>query len=114
MLDAARQGDVNAYLASFSGAPETELRRAISDSTPGSFAMYLRNTNSALKGVAVTAPETLGSNHVKVRVEYVYQDRNEAQIMRLEKLGSGWKIVDAGSSDRVRTPLQYGSLVEDQ
>lgn len=114
MLDAARQGNVEAYLVSFAGAQEARLRQSISDSTPAHFAKYLQEMNSAVKGVAVTAPETTAPNQVRVRVEYVYQDRNEAQVMQMEKRGAAWKIVDVSSSDRIRTIVPYGTPVEDQ
>src|SRR5277367_724885 len=114
MLDAARQGKVDAYLASFGGAQEARLRQSIAESSAASFSKYLAGMNSAVKGVAVTTPEALAPNQVKVRVEYVYQDRSETQIMRLEKRGAGWKIVDVSSSDRIQIVVPYGTPVEDQ
>lgn len=114
MLDAARAGNVQAYLASFSGAQEARLRQSISDSSPVRFGTYLQEMNSAVKGVAVTAPETVGPNQVRVRVEYVYQDRSEAQTMLVEKSGRAWKIVDVSAAERVRVIVPYGTPVEDQ
>jgi hypothetical protein len=47
-----------------------------------------------------------------VRVEYVYQDRNEAQTMYLEKASSGWKITRVDGAERVKTLVPYGTPVQ--
>ena len=85
MLDAARVGDVKTYLAAYTGQMETALKQSIAETTESGFAKYLKNQNAAIKGIAISEPQTLTDREVKVRVEYVYQDRNEAQMMFLEK-----------------------------
>jgi hypothetical protein len=112
MLDAARDGDVNKYLAAYTGSMETALRQSIAESSDAAFRKYLQDTNAALKGVAVMAPEAAGDREVKIRVEYVYQDRNEAQSMTLEKTASGWKIARVDSAERVKTLVPYGTPVQ--
>jgi hypothetical protein len=113
MLDAARDGDVKKYLAAYTGSMETALRQSIAESSDTAFRKYLQDSNSALKGVAVMAPEAVaGDREVKVRVEYVYQDRNEAQTMNLEKTASGWKIARVDSAERVKTLVPYGTPVQ--
>ena len=92
MLDAARSGDVNAYLACHTGQMEAELRRSLAESTPERFARYLKDRNAPIKGVAVSEPEPQPDGQMKVRVEYVYPDRTEAQSIYLLKTPSGWKI----------------------
>src|SRR5260370_10641897 len=57
MLDAARKGDVQKYLASYSGTMQTSLRQSIAESSNTAFSQYLQDTNAALKGVAGLAPE---------------------------------------------------------
>jgi hypothetical protein len=110
MLDAARAGDVKKYLASYTGEMEQSLERARSESAD--FAKYLRDSNAALKGIAVTEPETLSDREVKARVEYVYQDRNEVQYFYLQKLRDGWKISRVDSAERVKTLVPYGTPVK--
>ena len=110
MLDAARQGDVNAYLACYSGQIRTTLEASVRESTSEAFAKYLRDSNAAVKGVALNEPEKLGDREVKVRVEYVYQDRNEAQTIYLEK-GADWKITRVDGAERVKTLVPYGTPV---
>lgn len=111
MLDAARKGDIRKYLGAYGGPMETSLRQSIAESSDSAFRQYLQETNGALKGVAVMAPETLSDREVKVRVEYVYQDRNEAQTMYLEKTASGWKITRVEAAQRVKTLVPYGTPV---
>ena len=109
MLDAAREGNVNKYLASYSGQMETSLRQAITESPD--FGKYLKDSNAAIKGVAIMEPEQVNDREVKARVEYVFQDRNEVQSMFLDKTSSGWKIVRVDSAERVKTLVPYGTPV---
>ena len=111
MLNAARAGDVKAYLASYSGPMESALRQSLAETTEPGFAKYLRDSNAAIKGIVVSDPQITGLE-AKVRVEYVYQDRNEAQIMYLEKTLDGWKISRANSDEPVKAPIPYGTPVK--
>ena len=111
MLDSARKGDVQKYLAAYSGAMQASLRQSIADSSDSAFRQYLQDTNAALKGVAVMAPE-INDREAKARVEYVYQDRNEAQNMYLEKTAAGWKITRVEAAQRVKTLVPYGTPVK--
>jgi len=112
MLDAARVGDVKTYLAAYTGQMETALKQSISETTESGFAKYLKDQNAAIKGIAISEPQTLTDREVKVRVEYVYQERNEAQVMFLEKAQGGWKIARVDSSERVKTLVPYGTPVQ--
>jgi hypothetical protein len=112
MLAAARTGDTKSYLASFSGPMEATLRQTLAERTESDFAKYLRDSQATVKGVAVSDPETTADGQAKVRVEYIYQDRNEAQTMYLEKGPRGWKINRADSDERVKTLIPYGTPVK--
>jgi len=112
MLDAARKGDVQRYLAAYSGPMQTSLRQSIAESSNSAFSQYLQDTTAALKGVAVMAPEITSDREAKARVEYVYQDRNEAQNMFLEKTPTGWKITRVETAQRVKTLIPYGTPVK--
>jgi hypothetical protein len=111
MLDAARKGDVQKYLAAYSGTMQASLRQSIAESSDSAFRQYLQDTNAALKGVAVMAPE-INDREAKARVEYVYQDRNEAQNMYLEKTATGWKITRVETAQRVKTLVPYGTPIK--
>lgn len=112
MLDAARKGDTSGYLSAYTGAMESSIRRAMAEQTEDGFAEYLRRSNAAIKGIAIMAPEALTDSEVRVRVEYVYEDRNEAQFMYLEKTGDSWKIARVEAAQRVKTLIPYGTPVE--
>lgn len=110
MLDAARTGDVKKYMANYTGQMEQSLQRARADSAD--FAKYLRDSNAALKGIAVIEPQALSDREVKARVEYVYEDRNEVQFFYLENSRQGWKISRVESAERVKTLVPYGTPVQ--
>ena len=116
MLGFARAGDVKAYLASYTGPMQAALRQSISESTgaestESAFAKYLKDSQSVLKGVAVSEPEITGAE-ARVRVEYIYEDRNEVQIMYLERAGGVWKIARTEGDERIKTPIPYGTPVK--
>ena len=113
MLDAARAGDMNAYFASYSGQMNNLLKHSAAESGPGAFEKYLKNSNAAIQGVALSPPQTVSDSQVKVRVEYVYRDRNEVQFIYLRKDGSRWKIYQVDSAEQVKTLVPYGSVVTD-
>jgi hypothetical protein len=110
MLDAARAGDTNKYLSSYTSEMAQTLKRARDESSD--FSKYLRDSNAGLKGIAVMKPQTLSEREVKTRVEYVYQDRNEVQYFYLEKTLGGWKISRVETAERNKTLIPYGTPVE--
>ncbi len=112
MLESARQGDVAAYMNAFTGQMETSLRQTLSETTEQGFSRYLRESNASIKGVALTDPQVLTDNEVKVRVEYVFQDRNEAQYMYLEKVRGNWRIARLDAAERIPTLVPYGTPVQ--
>jgi hypothetical protein len=112
MLDASRAGDVRAYLANYAGKMRAALEQSIRESGEERFSLYLKESNSAIKGIAIAEPQPLSESETKVRVEYVYQDRNEAQTMYLEKAGGDWKITRVDGSERVKTLVPYGTPVQ--
>src|SRR5262249_4973433 len=57
-MDAARAGDVKAYLACYTGGMRASLEQTVRESSTAAFAKYLRQENSAIKGVAVSEPQT--------------------------------------------------------
>ena len=111
-IDAARTGDVKAYLSCYAGAMRASLDQSLKESTSAAFARYLRDTNAAIKGVAIGDPQSTSDRETSLRVEYIYQDRNEVQTMHLEKLDSAWKITAVESSARVKTLVPYGTPVK--
>ncbi|MGH9666118.1 MAG: hypothetical protein ACRD9L_16965 [Bryobacteraceae bacterium] len=112
MLDAAREGSVRKYLASYTGQMEAALKQTISEQSDAAFIQYLKDSNAPIKGIAITEPQQLTDSEVKVRVEFVYQDRNEVQFMYLDKVAGAWKIARVDSTERVKTLVPYGTPVQ--
>src|SRR5262249_29159673 len=110
MLDAARPGDVKTYLASYTGPTETALRRTAAENP--AFTKYLQGSVDAVKGIVVSDPQSITGEQVQVRVEYVYEQRNESQTLYLEKSARGWKIARADSEERIVAPVPYGTRVK--
>lgn len=105
MLDAARAGSTSAYLAQYTGSLAAQLQQAV---TPA----YLRSSNAEIKGVAISEPQFVSGTEATVRVEYIYQDRNEVQSVYLEQAAGSWKIVRVDSAERVKTLIPYGTPVQ--
>jgi hypothetical protein len=112
MIADARKGDAKAYLSRYTGEMETALKQTVAEKTEAGFNSYLKSSNAEIKGVAVQEPKPLSDREVEVRVEYVYQDRNEAQKVYLEKTSGGWKIARVESAERVKTLVPYGTPVQ--
>ncbi|MCS7023351.1 MAG: hypothetical protein NZV14_01010 [Bryobacteraceae bacterium] len=111
MFDFAREGNVRAYLALHTGEMEALLRAAIQEQGEANFAKYLQQTSGPVKGIALQQPELVHERLSRLRVEYVYQDRNEAQTVYLEKLGEMWKISRVDTAQRIPTLVPYGTPV---
>lgn len=109
MLDAAREGNVNRYLASYTGQMQGSLKHAAAESPD--FGKYLKDSNATIKGVAIQDPQPASEGEVKARVEYVFQDRNEVQFMYLRQTPSGWRIERVDSAERIKTLVPYGTPV---
>lgn len=112
MLDAARDGKVADYLAAHTGQMRASLDQAVAEQGRDAFARYLKESNAAIKGVALEPPQPLTDREVKVRVEYIFADRNEVQFLYLEKDGNRWRIARVDSAERIKTLVPYGTPVQ--
>jgi hypothetical protein len=112
MLDAARVGNVRAYLDCFSGSLKDQLVATVRESTEGKFKSYLTTQNAAFQSIAVMVTDR-GDTQAIVRLEYVYKDRNEVQNVELKKEGTSWKISNVEGAQPMRTLIPYGTPVTD-
>jgi phage replication-related protein YjqB (UPF0714/DUF867 family) len=112
MLADAKKGDTQAYLARYTGETQAALKQTVAEKTEAGFRTYLQSSNAEIKGVAVQEPKALSDREVEVRLEYVYQDRNETQKVYLEKTSAGWRIARVESVERVKTLVPYGTPVQ--
>ena len=112
MLDAARGGDVKVYLAQYTGSMAAFLQRAAEEKTAAGFQAWLTTRNAEIKGVAISEPQMLSDRETSIRVEYIYQNRNEVQMVFLEKVDLAWKIARVDSAEQIKTLVPYGAPVE--
>lgn len=110
MQNAARAGDVKSYLAAFTAPMQNLLRQNIS--SDASFSKYLQDSTAGIKGLVVSEPEETADAEVRLRIEYVYQNRNEAQFVYLAQEPGGWKISRLETGERVKTLVPYGTPIK--
>ena len=110
-LDAIREGDLDRFFEAHGGAMEASLRRTVREVGDARLLESLQARNALVKGVAIQEPERLSNREAKARVEYVFAERSEVQIIYLERVGERWKIVRVDGSERVETPIPYGTPV---
>jgi hypothetical protein len=112
MLDAARAGDTQAYLAAFSGPMRDQLVQVIKENAEPNFAAYLKSQNAAFQGVVVSVTDRPSDSEAQVQVEYVYGNRNEVQSVYLRK-DLHWRIVKVAGTEQIKTLVPFGSAVTD-
>jgi hypothetical protein len=113
MLDAARAGDPGLYLDTFSGPLQQQIQQAIRESGKTQFAAYLSAQSSSFQSVALSVADQPSDVEARLRVEYVYANRNEVQSFHLKKSGGRWKIVGISGTDLIKTLIPYGTAVTD-
>jgi hypothetical protein len=113
MLDAARAGDTKTYLNSFTGPLQQQLQQAMRESGTAQFAAYLKTQSTAYESVAVSLVGQPSENDARLRVEYVYRNRNEVQNFHLRKDAGRWTVTGISSADLVKTLIPYGTAVTD-
>ena len=111
VFDASKNGDVRTYLSCFTDDLERTLRKTAEMMTEPKFADYLKQTNRAVKGFVVSDINQPRADEATLKVELVYQDKNEVQEYYLKRVGSAWKVRDVRSTERVRTLVPYGTEV---
>ncbi|MFN0119076.1 MAG: hypothetical protein ACKV2V_01090 [Blastocatellia bacterium] len=114
MSDAARAGDVRAYADCFSGQLHQRLQKTMAEMGEDAFRQYLQKMNNDITGIAVSDEELSGAETAKLRVEFVYRGRNEAQIHHFRMAGGQWKIEATDDPENVRALVPYGTAVGQQ
>ena len=112
MLDAARAGDGKRYLEQYTGSMAALLKRTAEEKTNTGFQVWLKSRNAEIKGVAMSEPQMISDGEASIRVEYIYQDRNEVQMVFLERVDRAWKIARVDSAEQIKTLVPYGAAVE--
>lgn len=113
MLDAAHAGDTQAYVSAFAGTLRQQIEQVIRESGKTQFATYLAGQSSSFQSVALTVTDQPSDEEARLRVEYVYVNRNEVQTLHLRKNAGQWKIVGISGTDQIKTLIPYGTAVTD-
>ena len=113
MLDAARAGDTAVYVDTFAGSLQQQIQQLIRESGRKQFASYLTGQSSSFQSVALSVADQPSDVEARLRVEYVYANRNEVQMFHLKKSGGRWKIIGISGTDQIKTLIPYGTAVTD-
>ena len=89
-----------------------QLAATVKESTEAKFKSYLTTQNADFQSIAVMVTDR-GDDQALVRLEYVYNDRNEVQNVELRKEGSRWKIAKVDGAQQIKTLIPYGTPVTD-
>jgi len=111
MLDAAREGDVDAYLDCFDGALKSNLQRTAAEMGEAQFSQYLKRLNGEMTGIAVSDFEQVSQNEATLRVEFVFRGKNEAQKHHFRLVNGVWKIEKLDGAEQIKSLTTYGSDV---
>src|ERR1700761_7498664 len=79
MLDAARAGNTAVYVNTFSGPLQQQIQQVIRESGQKQFASYLTGQSLSFQSVALSVTDQPSDLEARLRVEYVYSNRNEVQ-----------------------------------
>lgn len=114
MFAAAERGDVEAYLACFTGA---ELRRLSTEreAQPRErFAAALVESVRPLKGRAINGPSNVfDGDRAQLEIERIYEHHGERQSYAFRRETGGWRIDSVGAVERFQQAIPYGTPVYD-
>jgi len=111
MMDAAKEGDVASYLDCFQGETARRIAQSRDEMGEAEFGEYLSRRHAELKGFAIYEAEPGVGDSESVTIEYVYQDRKEAQVFHLVQSGDEWTIDRMETAERMEVAVPYGTPV---
>ncbi len=111
MLDAAKKGNVDAYLDCFAGDLLSTFESRMSGQSSERVSSELKNSEQDLQAHAISRGKDIGEIEVMLDVEKIYRDFNKRQEMRLRKVGDRWKIVEIQAAESFSPPIPYGTPV---
>jgi hypothetical protein len=112
MFEAARAGDVDAYLDCFTGPQRTRIQRKLAGQSREAFAQSLADAVRDLKGHVTPQSAPQGdADRVELAVERIYQNRNERQSYSLVRQSGVWRISDVQAAVSFQPPVAYGAPV---
>ena len=109
----SRDGRVNDYLDCFTGELRAKLEQTRDQAKPGEFADALRRRSAPVRGLAVSDQTQLDAETMRLKIEWVFDDRNEIQTFTLRKVQGAWKIADMTDAQYRKPDVSYGTKVDD-
>jgi hypothetical protein len=110
MFAAGEGGDVDAYLACFTGNQRSQLERELAAQPREQFARGLVAAIEPLKGRAIVQ-ETASAATAEITVERVYAHRNDLQVYELQHQDGRWRIAAVRAVRALQPPVPYGQPV---
>ncbi len=110
-FDAARDGNVRAYLRLATGELQRSLEQLRKQQGTDAFQANLRRTNDGIVGQAVRPLPGAPTGMAVYEVELIFTDRNEVQTFRLEQKGNGWAIASIDVARVYQPEIPYGTPV---
>jgi hypothetical protein len=114
MTDAARTGEVQAYLDCFSGTLRQTLDKTAAEMGAAKFKAYLQQRNAEVTGIAVSALEQPEAQTAALRVEFVCRGKSEAQKHHFKCLNGQWHIERVDGGEQIPLPSPYGTGVAEK
>lgn len=111
MLEAARTGDLDAYLDCFDGELRDRLAGEIASRSRAAAAAELQSGEADLKSFATHPLVPPAEGEALVTLERIYARRHDLQRVRLRNRDGEWKIVELVPVDRIAPPIPYGTPV---
>ncbi|HWC88190.1 MAG TPA: hypothetical protein VG433_00985 [Pirellulales bacterium] len=110
MFAAGERGDVDAYLACFTGEQRMQLEREVAAQPRENFASGLVAAIEPLKGRAIVH-EAASALTAEITVERVYAHRNDLQLYNLQCQDGRWQIAAVRPVQALQPPVPYGTPV---
>lgn len=107
----SREGRVKEYLDCFTGGLRAKLEQARDQMKPGEFADILRRRSAPVRGLAISDQTQVDGETMRLRVEWIFEDRSEIQTFTLCKVQGAWKIADMTDAQYNRPAVPYGTKV---
>jgi hypothetical protein len=105
------EGMAPEYIDCFTGQLRAALEQTRDQMKPGAFGELLRNRSASVRGVAISDQTQPDENTSKMKVEWIFEDRNEAQYFTLLKVDGDWKISEMSGAQYNKPEIPYGTKV---